>query len=1589
LRNFTANALLLKKVLKISGVLLIILIGLIAVTALLIRTERVQNWLVDQATSRLSGMLKTEVSIKHVSISLFNRLNLEGALVRDRNKDTLLYAGALKVSVTDWFFLRNEAELKYIGLSDAVVNLSRSDTVWNYAFILDAFKAPKKKKDTTKTPIVFRLQRVEIDRIRILQRDGWYGRDMTISAKHLDLDADEINFDKKKIFVHELELKEPYFAISDYKGNRPPRPKKARVRPQYPANELRWNPDDWDILVDRLKLVNGTFRNDIETTRKPYPYFDGEHFEFYAINGEFRDLSWEKDTISAKAGISTRERSGLTVNSITTNISIDPAGIYLKDLEILTPHSRLGNAYSMRYEDFEEDMKDFLGRVKLEGNIRNSTLSSKDLAYFAPELKGLDKSVRLSGNVSGTITDLSARGFTVEYGKQTRLDGDIRLQGLPDIEKTLISFRSNDLRTSYADAVSFAPALGKIREPRLSEIGQIRFRGDFNGYIRDFKVKGDLSTSLGNIRSDIEMKLPRGRNPYYAGRLETNSFNLGRLLGNDELGNIAFKGSLKGNSFDPKDATADIDGKVASFNLNGYDFRNISLSGTLKNSEFKGEGSIDDPALDASFNGSFKLSNVKPEYRMLVDIRHSDLKAMKFTERDMNVFGTIRVDMSGKNIDDIMGEASFYDLAVGTKDQVYVFDTLNLTSQRDSTGKIIEIWNSEIQLSMSGNFRIKELGNTFNAYLSKYYPLYFKAPAKVPADQDFRFRAAFRNVDQYLPLFNPRMRGLDNSSLSGEINSFRKSFVLKARVPFLAYNKAELRDFILNGVGNMDSLRVFANARMITINDSLQIPGSMLNIISSRDLSDIRLTTSGNQTINSAQLAISVQNLRDGIKIFFNPSALVVNDKTWRIERNGQLTISKSFIDAEDIRIVNGEQELQISSLPSETGNSNDILVSLKKVNLGDLLPYVLKEPRIEGITSGDITIEDPYNRLNIYVNAQTEQTRFEGDSIGIISVNGNWNNRQKKATYFLNSANKGYAFDISGHVNLADSSSQTIDTDIDISTVKVDILEKYVGIIFPEMNGTGSGKLRISGPLKEPDITGSVKIKDGSVRVGYTQCAYSLVDPVIEFRPGMIDFGTIRVKDADGNEGQVKGQLTHRFFRNLGFNFSASSKKLLLLNTTKLDNNLFYGKAVGRVNFLFSGPENDMSLYVEGETVDSSKISIVTSGSSKEKGEVDYIVWREYGREMNLDSIYKPGSNLSIDLDLTANNLLKVDVILDELSGDIISAVGAGNMKIRTGTNETTTLNGRYNIERGNYNFNFQDIFKKPFTLDPGSGSYISWTGDPYDAEININATYLAERVRMSTLFNDPNSSTVSGVSSDILKEISDVAVICKLTGTLSQPNPAFQLLLPTNSPVKNNPTVDSKLKTINRDPLEVSKQATYLIVFKSFAPQAAIVASNMNTELFSTTISGVINSILANSVQNFFYKIFGSSVDVNFNYSRMLTDMSGTGTGSSSSTNYRENVSLQFIKSLLNDKLIITFGSDFNFSTSSRIGTGAQSFLFLPDVNVEYKITPDGKFRTSFFYRSSFDALSTSGRRDRTGGNISFRTEFDRIFASRRKED
>ena len=62
-------------------------------------------------------------------------MNLTGVLLKDQKKDTLVYAGQVKLRITDWFFFKDTAIIKYVGLEDAIVKLNRTDSIWNYQFI--------------------------------------------------------------------------------------------------------------------------------------------------------------------------------------------------------------------------------------------------------------------------------------------------------------------------------------------------------------------------------------------------------------------------------------------------------------------------------------------------------------------------------------------------------------------------------------------------------------------------------------------------------------------------------------------------------------------------------------------------------------------------------------------------------------------------------------------------------------------------------------------------------------------------------------------------------------------------------------------------------------------------------------------------------------------------------------------------------------------------------------------------------------------------------------------------------------------------------------------------------------------------------------------------------------------------------------------------------------------------------------------------------------------------------------------------------------------------------------------------------------
>ena len=73
------------------------LVGLFLLAYLLLLVPAIQNKIATTLVHRFSKAIGAEVKLGQVRFSLFDKLDIQEVLVRDQNKDTLLYASSLKL----------------------------------------------------------------------------------------------------------------------------------------------------------------------------------------------------------------------------------------------------------------------------------------------------------------------------------------------------------------------------------------------------------------------------------------------------------------------------------------------------------------------------------------------------------------------------------------------------------------------------------------------------------------------------------------------------------------------------------------------------------------------------------------------------------------------------------------------------------------------------------------------------------------------------------------------------------------------------------------------------------------------------------------------------------------------------------------------------------------------------------------------------------------------------------------------------------------------------------------------------------------------------------------------------------------------------------------------------------------------------------------------------------------------------------------------------------------------------------------------------------------------------------------------------
>lgn len=177
----------------------------------LIQTGPVQNFIRKKAVAYLEKKLQTKVAVGRIYVGLPKNIVLENIYLEDRQKDTLLSGGKVKVNINLLrLIFKNEVNFTSISLENITAKIKRQlpNTAYNFQFIVDAF-APKttiSKEPGDTTVSAIDIGSVVLNKIRLVYKDVITGNDMEAWLEHLDTRVEKFDLEHLYFEVPETNI---------------------------------------------------------------------------------------------------------------------------------------------------------------------------------------------------------------------------------------------------------------------------------------------------------------------------------------------------------------------------------------------------------------------------------------------------------------------------------------------------------------------------------------------------------------------------------------------------------------------------------------------------------------------------------------------------------------------------------------------------------------------------------------------------------------------------------------------------------------------------------------------------------------------------------------------------------------------------------------------------------------------------------------------------------------------------------------------------------------------------------------------------------------------------------------------------------------------------------------------------------------------------------------------------------------------------------------------------------------------------------------------------------------------------------------
>lgn len=1440
--------------------------------------------------------------------------------------------------------------------------------------------------DTAVTPLNLDLSLgiIDLNKIKVDYRAN--EMDASIDLGRFLVEMDKIDLKNQNVAVKNIALNNSGARLRFAK---PKTVTKAVEQAVKKLDTLASNPNKsaWRASLGKISLVDNDIKFDNDA-QDPLPKgVDFAHMHLRNLNVNLTELAYSPDSIKGQVNqVTFNEKSGLIIKNFHTAFLYGPKSAYMNDLLLETPQTVIQKQVQVTYPSIDAISKN-IGQLYINANLNGSKLALRDVLLLMPTMADIEpfKSspnsvIRIDGRMVGRVDNLNIPQLEIRGFNNTHIKASARLKGLPDMNKAYFDVNITDFTTTSADIAKLVPA-GTI-PASVSIPAAMNLKGNFKGSMNSFNTKLNLRSSYGAVDLTGTVKnLNNAKNATYSADIKANELNIGALTKQPQMvGMVIMTAKVKGRGLDPKTASLDLDGNVASAYVKGYTYKNLALKATGTNGSYTAKATMRDPnisfALDAKANMNKKYPSVSGTF--LID--SVDLQKLGFTKDVMRFHGKIIADVPTADPDYLNATIKAADLLVVNKDQRIRVDTISLISTATPDSSTLALKSSIITVNMSGKYQLTQVGTALQDVINKYFdtglattgtPTPVASGKPVYPPQQFRFAVRVAKTP-LLEQFAPDLKQLDPININGRFNSATGELVVNGAIPKVVYGTNVINNTKLNINTANNALNYSLTADEIKVSSAIDLLNTSVTGFAQNNKLSMSLQVRDVEKKERYRIAGALSVLPNEYQFSFAQDGLLLNYVAWAVNADNALLFGNKGINARNLNLTNADQVLSVNS--SSVEMNSPITVNFRNFHIETLTTIAQQDSlQVGGVINGQASISDfqaPTPQFTADLNVA--DFSFKGDTLGNISAKVN-NQTANAFAANVSITGKGNQVDLNGLYYTEPSGK--LELTLTIVKLNVKSIEGFSFGAIRNAKGDITGTLNITGTVSAPDVRGDVNFNNVGFNVAMLNSYFTMPRERITFNEEGIFFDDFTLVDSTNNKAVIRGTLYTKTFTDFRFGLDIKADNFRVMNSTRADNKLYYGKLyLANTSITIRGTQALPVVDANITVAENTDLTVVLPGSDPgvedRKGVVEF--FDESSDKLDsiliarqLDSLKQ--SELT-GMDVTATIIVKKEanfnIVIDERNGDVVRLRGSANLNGGIDKSGKISLTGTYEVEQGSYNLSYATV-KRTFIFK--KGSTITWTGDPTSANVDLTATYVAN-VPPIDLVADQLAGSENQVQ---YKQKLPFNVNLNLRDELMKPHITFDIVLPDSTYTVSQTvvnTVNSRLSQIRQDPNELNKQVLGVLVLGHFIGDNPLASKGG-----STTVSGVVRNSVSGLLSDQLNRLADNliqGVDLDFGLSSGEDYSSGTATN-------RTDLNVGLSKRFLNDRLTVSVGNNFNLEGAQQ---GEKTSTIAGNLSVNYKLSKDGRYTLRAYRREQYVVIQ--GQIVETGVGFTLTVDYNRFI-------